>query len=383
MGRMPTASDLFASMIVSDNQLTFAATRHSGRMKPRSSTPPCFAHEILHFAQFAGFDDVASAIGVDRAVLEDQEATLPITCYYDALELAAEHSGKPNFGILFALHWLEVAQGGLASMQFLVRSSPTLRVACDRILRYQRFWNPGEWYDVATDRATYSVRYRPWGPPRPAHLHQAEKTAAMIALVPRSVDRGAKTISVKLPHMPHGDEELVRRVLGVQPTYGATWTEVVLPAGVMDHPLPHANPQLFGFLDRYMAEQMAQLPADESYAARAMSTVQRLLHEPGFGQDLVARELGCAARTLARRLADEGTSLRGIVETVRKARAEDLLDGTRSVGEVAFLLGYSEPAAFQHAFRRWHGTSPRAWLETRVPPSARAAAGGGERPQAS
>lgn len=348
-----------------------------------SSAPPCFAAEILHFAQFAGLDDVANAIGVDPAVLEDQEATLPITCYYDALELAAEHSGKPNFGIRFALHWTRMAPHGLTSMQFLLDASPTLRVACDRILRYQRFWNPGEWYDVAADRDTYTVRYRPWGPPRPAHVHQAEKSAALMAIVPRMIDPDARPISVKLPHDPHGDEERVRRVFGVQPTYGAAWTEVTLPAAVMDTPMPQANPALFGFLDRYMAEQMAQLPADESYAARVMSTVKRLLHEPGFGQDLIAREFGCAVRTLARRLASEGTRLRDIVETVRKARAEDLLDGTRSVGEVAFLLGYSEPAAFQHAFRRWHGTSPRAWLETRVPPSAHAAAAGGARPEAS
>jgi len=350
-------------------------------MRPRSSAPPCFAHEILHFAQFAGVDDVAAAIGVDRAVLEDQEATLPITCYYDALELAAERSGQPNFGIHFALHWLKIAQDGLASMQFLIRSSPNLRVACDRILRYQRFWNPGEWYEATADAETYSARYRPWGPARPAHVHQAEKTAALMALVPRGVDRASRPVSIKLPHAPTGDAELVRRVLGVEPTYGAAWTEVTLPAAVMDHPLPHANPQLFGFLDRYMAEQTARLPADESYAARATSIVQRLLHEPGFGQEVVAHELGCGVRTLARRLADEGTSLREIVETVRRARAEDLLDGIRSVGEVAFLLGYSEPAAFQHAFRRWHGTSPRAWIETRVPPSPHATAGG-EQPSA-
>lgn len=351
-------------------------------MKSRSSAPPCFAHEILYFAQFAGFDDVAEAIGVKREVLEDPEATLPITFFYEALELAAEHSGKPNFGVEFALYWLKLAQGGMASMQFLILSAPTLRVACDRIVRYQRFWNPGEWYDGSSDSETYCARYRPWGPPRPAHIHQAEKTAVMMALVPRAVDPQSRPLAVKLPHPPNGDVEMVRRVLGVEPTYDATWTEVTLPAAVMDKSLPHANPQLFGFLDRYMAQQMAAMPADESYAARAMSTVKRMLHEPGFSQELVARQLGCGARTLARRLANEGTSLREIVETVRKARAEDLLDGSRSVAEVAFLLGYSEPAAFLHAFRRWHGMSPRAWVETRVPAAARGAAAGGERPSA-
>src|SRR5690606_26327296 len=140
----------------------------AGVMTFRPAAPHCSAHEILHFAEFAGIDDIAKAIGVDRAILEDREATLPITCLYDALELAAERSGKANFGLEFALYWMKVAQDGLASGHFLIRSSPTLRVACDRILRYQRFWNPGEWYEAATEGDTYIARYRPWGPPRPA-----------------------------------------------------------------------------------------------------------------------------------------------------------------------------------------------------------------------
>ncbi|HZR83694.1 MAG TPA: AraC family transcriptional regulator ligand-binding domain-containing protein [Candidatus Binatia bacterium] len=328
--------------------------------------PSCFASELKHFAALSGLEDASAAFGVDRATLDDPEAMVPITVYYDALERAAARSGERHFGFRFALYWAKIAAGGLGAMQFLIRSSPSLRVACDRILRYQRFWNAAEWYDVHETAATYAVRYRAWGPPREAHVHQAEKTAVLTVLLPRTIDPGCKPVAVAFPHGASGDDEKLTRVLGVTPAYGAPWTEVILPVGIMDEPLPNANPGLFEFMDRYVRREVARLPkGEEPYSGQVVAAVQRLLHEGGVDQQLVARSLGCSTRTLARRLAAEDTSLRDIVDKVRKGRATALLEGQMSISEVAFLLGYSEPAAFQHAFRRWHGKSPRAWLEGR------------------
>lgn len=355
-----------ASMIESAKRVIPSAT-HPVEMKPPTSRPPLVAHEIRHFASFAGIPDLAEQVGLDPATLDDPESRVPITVVYDAIELAAARSGLPEFGVRFAAYWTKHAKGGFDSMQFLVRSSPSLRVACDRILRYQRFWNPAEWYGVEEKDGAYTVRYRCWGPPREAHVHQAEKTAAMTALVPRTVDPACRPLAVRFPHARRGDDEKATRLFGVAPTYGAPWTEVVLPIDVLDKPLPDANPGLFGFMDRYLAGEIARLPkGDDSFAQRAFGTVQRLIHDGIFTQDAVARAIGCGSRTLARRLAEEGTSLREIVDTVRKGRAEALLDARTSIAEVAFLLGFSEPAAFQHAFRRWHGTTPKAWLASRA-----------------
>jgi AraC-like DNA-binding protein len=69
-------------------------------------------------------------------------------------------------------------------------------------------------------------------------------------------------------------------------------------------------------------------------------------------------------RTLQRRLAEECTSFDALRDALRKQAAETYLtDATLSVGEVAFLLGFSEPAAFYRAFKRWHKTTPQAFRE--------------------
>jgi AraC-like DNA-binding protein len=106
---------------------------------------------------------------------------------------------------------------------------------------------------------------------------------------------------------------------------------------------------------------------------------QRVLHASGFSgpvrhvlveqlgktmmtPDAVAGALAVSRRTLSRRLADEGSSFRSILDDVRREFACALLqDPTLSIRDVALFLQYSEPAAFTRSFRRWTGQTPRAF----------------------
>ncbi|WP_405490332.1 helix-turn-helix transcriptional regulator [Nocardia sp. NBC_00511] len=73
----------------------------------------------------------------------------------------------------------------------------------------------------------------------------------------------------------------------------------------------------------------------------------------------LARELGLSQRTLRRRLLDEQTSYRALVDEVRDTLAMELLATTQlSIEQIAHRLGYSETSAFHHAFTRWHNAPP-------------------------
>lgn len=76
----------------------------------------------------------------------------------------------------------------------------------------------------------------------------------------------------------------------------------------------------------------------------------------------LARFFGLSERSFRRRLSEEGTSFRALVAQARFRKAQVLLLQTGlSVEAIAEQLGYAEPAAFIHAFRRWSGTSPLAF----------------------
>ncbi len=76
----------------------------------------------------------------------------------------------------------------------------------------------------------------------------------------------------------------------------------------------------------------------------------------------IADHLGFSSRTLQRHLADQGSSLRAIVEESRLEIARVLLCKTDlTVQEIAARTGYSTPSGFARAFARWAGLPPRAY----------------------
>lgn len=75
--------------------------------------------------------------------------------------------------------------------------------------------------------------------------------------------------------------------------------------------------------------------------------------------DEVARELGLSRQTLYRRLKVEGTTFEAVLDALRHRLALRLVREEKvSVKEAAWRLGFSDPAAFSRAFKRWTGSSP-------------------------
>ena len=204
---------------------------------------------VLRAAAWCGFAGplaFAAAVVIGGAVQTDYS---PRVEYISGLAaLTADHAWIMIAGFcvlgLLAVPFAFGLHHGIAShrkfrenagaMRLLLLSSDTLRVAVDRVLRYQRYWNEGEGYEIEEERGLLVVRYRPWGPARPAHVQLAEKTVAQTIAFVRVVARGLVPHAVRLPHGRRpGDEEL-GRVLGREPQFGCDWTELVLPAAVLD-----------------------------------------------------------------------------------------------------------------------------------------------------
>ncbi len=78
-------------------------------------------------------------------------------------------------------------------------------------------------------------------------------------------------------------------------------------------------------------------------------------------QRAVCHRLRVSVRTLQRRLAEHGVSFERVLANVMLRRAKALLRSPRTITEIAFDLGYSDPAHFARAFARWTGTSPSEW----------------------
>jgi AraC-like DNA-binding protein len=101
-------------------------------------------------------------------------------------------------------------------------------------------------------------------------------------------------------------------------------------------------------------------PRPAPFRAEVERHLEPLLSSGEIGIDRVARELGYSRQTLYRRLKAEGVTFEQLLDALRRRLAIRFVrDEGLSVKDAAWRLGFSDPAAFSRAFKRWTGSSPR------------------------
>lgn len=141
--------------------------------------------------------------------------------------------------------------------------------------------------------------------------------------------------------------------------FGMPANRLVFDPAMLDLPLTMADPVAL-----QLAREQCERALDALGQARIVARVRALLmrRDRGFRSlEDVAAELSLSARTLKRRLADQGVAFSTLLEEARRDRALLLLRSPDlSLDEIADRLGYSDVANFGRAFRRWTGSTPAA-----------------------
>jgi AraC-like DNA-binding protein len=102
------------------------------------------------------------------------------------------------------------------------------------------------------------------------------------------------------------------------------------------------------------------LRASDSVKSAVEKRLLAVLHTGDVSIAMIAAAMGMSRQTLYRRLKTEGVTFESTLDDLRRRMALDYLGARRvSVNETAYLVGFSDPAAFSRAFKRWTGRSPR------------------------
>jgi AraC-like DNA-binding protein len=124
---------------------------------------------------------------------------------------------------------------------------------------------------------------------------------------------------------------------------------------------PVSSHYVFGILCNRAEVLLKELENSKTTRGRVESLLLPALHTGNASMDTIAGKMGLSRQTLFRKLKAEGTSFEKALDGLRHKMALNYLSGKRvSVNETAYLVGFSESAAFSRAFKRWTGTSPRA-----------------------
>ncbi|WP_051687204.1 AraC family transcriptional regulator [Microbulbifer sp. HZ11] len=141
-------------------------------------------------------------------------------------------------------------------------------------------------------------------------------------------------------------------------------TCLVFNTRYLSMPLVRDAQQLSEFLSRAPECLLSQYKSDNSYTGRIRRMLQSDNSIENLSLDDVAERLYTSPQTLRRRLKDEGNSWQDIKDSVRRDMAMYQLKGQETaVAEIAERLGFSEPSAFNRAFKKWTGLAPGAYRE--------------------
>ncbi len=169
-------------------------------------------------------------------------------------------------------------------------------------------------------------------------------------------------LELRLQRRRPKDHARFERVLRCVPViYGSDDNVMVVDLATLNKPLSYANLEVVktseATLDRYQSNL-----EERGLTVQLAAVLKELLPSGEPRQEDVAERLDMTLRTLQRRLADQQTCYRDVLNDTRQQLALSYLGSAQySVGEIAFLLGFSEVSAFTRAFKRWTGASPREW----------------------
>lgn len=317
--------------------------------------------------------DLAEQMGLARAPLlaqlglqakdfDDPDGLVPLEAYVRAWELIAEQPDQAELGLRL---------GAMSSPRFLGALGYAIVHAPDGLEAVRMFHRfralVSNTLAPEIDIDEHHVVYHLVWPPRIARLVQFADCAfsGSIALLRNLVDLPKDVALAREAHYQcarptSGPDRAV--VLGCPVYFGAPETRLVMSRAAIERPLPRHDPALFGYLERHASAVLARTNQPSSTADRVRRLITEWLRSGEPTQADVSRRLAMSERTLQRRLRDEGTTFAEILDDVRAQLSRLYLrEANLAAGEVAFLLGYSEPSAFHRAFRRWTGLTPQAY----------------------
>ena len=337
-------------------------------MEPRSNladlqVPSTYVQALAELIRSLGADTAdwltMSGLTVARLEQSDSSVSLPLFAQlaFDAVGITRE----PALGLLLGdrLH-----AGSHGVVGFAVSNAGTPRQAVELLARFVRLRLPLLSVSQRSAAGEVEVQFHEAMPLGPMRGPVLEATMLTIKRVLDSISLGSCAISgVAFPFPAPDHAPLARSMFGCDVAYDAPVAAMRLPEAQLDLPLRRADAAAFREAAAICQRELDRIGVGERLADRVL----RLLAERQNGFPslaVVARMCQLTPRTLHRRLVEEGTSFRALLEEVRHRRAlEHLRIGGMSVEGLAFALGYNDPANFRRAFRRWEGVAPSVYRE--------------------
>lgn len=322
-----------------------------------------FVHKVVDAATGDAADParrraLLRSAGVDPDAAVDPSRMIPAGDYYALCErVAREDPLGPALPVRVGAS-MRCDDYGAFGLAF--KTAVDLRGSYLRAARYGRVLTSVTTHALTREGGRVFFELRREGERRLGLRLSNEQTLVAVVQISREVSsRPFVPVAVEFRHPPPADISAQEAWFGCPVRHGAPRDAIEVTEQALGVPNRLGDPGVSAFLDSHLDDAIAALADPEGLADRVRHEIERALPEGVPGVASVADRLGLSARTLQRRLAEEGQAFQDLVDGARRDLAERLLRRTDyGLAEVAFLTGFSEQSAFTRAFRRWHGRTP-------------------------
>jgi AraC-like DNA-binding protein len=308
-------------------------------------------------------DALLKEVGLRRADVSEPDNRIPYAAVIALIERAATTLGDASYGLRLGSAQ-NARDGGM--LGFLMLNSPTLLDALTNAQRYFRVLGEGEDIEVERLGPHVTLRFRETDKALRGLRHNSEYIAAIVVRACRDMTR--KPISPVRAEFMHGrpnGKVGYAEYLGCPVKFHAEWDALIYNTATMRLPVIGADSKLLKVLERACQKILGPTPRKQDIHHDVRQLVIDRLAKGAAQFDDVARELNMSSKTLERRLAERKTTFSALLEEARRELAEHYLAYTDlRLEQIAYLTGYSEPAALVRAFRRWTGTTPMQFRTT-------------------
>lgn len=279
------------------------------------------------------------------------------------LERASQALGEPALGLEVGKR---ITPAHIGVLGYVVLACANLGEALARLQRYIRLV-----YDHGpmTMRTEDDAIVLEWGDDcyHPGQLVDEVAITALVQFARNMTDQPLCGDYVSFVNAEPANVQPYSDYFGCPVYFNQPTTIVRFPLSTLGLPLRQPDATLLEILEQQADNLLRQLPQTEELQTRVRKVIARLCRDSDPTLDTVADQLNLSPRTLQRRLSAQGIRFQQLLDSTRLLLAEEYLRDSRlQLTEIAQLLGYSEQSAFNHAFRRWTGQTPRQFRHKRT-----------------
>lgn len=320
-----------------------------------------FVHSLADAVRSHGLDpqELLEQYGLDPARLAEAGARLSIPRYMRLGHAAIQLTGDPALGLRMG-RLSRLSQAGLAGVT--AAQAPTVREAARCLIRFEALYgsNYRGQSSFHEDARGAWLRFYSISPYNTYNRFVVDSIIAGWLQQLSSLGQALQAEQIDI-EFAEPDYRECYGVLGDCPIhFGAEHNQLRLSQASLALRNPEHCPSTWRLLLKLCERELEQLTRTRSLRERIIQLLGPLLNggrEPDLEE--VAARLKLPTWTLRRKLAEEGTQFRAILNDTRRDLAMTYIRDTElAFGEIAYLLGFASAEAFQRAFKRWNGQTP-------------------------